>query len=99
MRRTRDRARRCLCLATEWQPHPLTVSPHDAKEIPVSHALGTSSTTAKPFLTDVKTLRERARKNLSEGVVTTTYGGDVDRTIEILQSGMATGIVWWVRYT
>jgi bacterioferritin len=88
-----------LCLATEWQPHHLTVSPHDAKEIPVSHALGTSSTTAKPFLTDVKTLRERARKNLSEGVVTTTYGGDAKRTIEILQSVLATEIVCVLRYT
>ena len=65
----------------------------------MSHALGTSSTTAKPFLTDVKTLRERARKNLSEGVVTTTYGGDVKRTIEILQSVLATEIVCVLRYT
>jgi bacterioferritin len=65
----------------------------------VSHALETSSTTAKPFLTDVKTLRERARKNLSEGVVTTTYGGDVKRTIEILQSVLATEIVCVLRYT
>jgi bacterioferritin len=65
----------------------------------VSHALETRSTTAKPFLTDVKTLRERARKNLSEGVVTTTYGGDVKRTIEILQSVLATEIVCVLRYT
>ncbi len=65
----------------------------------MSHALETSSTTAKPFLTDVKTLRERARKNLSEGVVTTTYGGDVKRTIEILQSVLATEIVCVLRYT
>jgi bacterioferritin len=88
-----------LRLATSGRPHHLTVSPHDAKEIPVSHALGTSSTTDKPFLTDVKTLRERARKNLSEGVVTTTYGGDVNRTIEILQSVLATEIVCVLRYT
>jgi bacterioferritin len=88
-----------LRLATAGRPHHLTVSPHDAKEIPVSHALGSSSTTAKPFLTDVKTLRERARKNLSEGVVTTTYGGDVKHTIEILQSVLATEIVCVLRYT
>ncbi|HEX3574215.1 MAG TPA: ferritin-like domain-containing protein [Rhodopila sp.] len=54
---------------------------------------------AKPFLSDVKTLRERARQNLSEGVVTKTYGGDVRRTIEILQSVLATEIVCVLRYT
>jgi bacterioferritin len=69
------------------------------KEITVSHASGTSSAAAKPFLTDVTTLRERARKNLSEGVVTTTYGGDVKRTIEILQTVLATEIVCVLRYT
>ncbi len=54
---------------------------------------------SKPFLSDVKTLRDRARKNLSEGVVTKTYGGDVKRTIEILQAVLATEIVCVLRYT
>src|ERR1700728_2428802 len=54
---------------------------------------------SKPFLSDVQTLRERARRNLSEGVVTKTYGGDVGRTIEILQSVLATEIVCVLRYT
>src|ERR1700733_12597243 len=53
----------------------------------------------KPFLTDVQTLRDRARKNLSEGVVTKTYGGDVQQTIEILESVLATEIVCVLRYT
>jgi len=65
----------------------------------VSDTPRTSSAPAKPFLTDVKTLRERARKNLSEGVVTSTYGGDAQRTIEILQSVLATEIVCVLRYT
>ena len=30
-----------------------------------------------PFLTDVKTLRERARRHIRDGAVTETYGGDV----------------------
>ncbi len=29
--------------------------------------------TSQPFLTDVKTLRERARKHLAGGAVTSTY--------------------------
>ncbi|MGH6829287.1 MAG: ferritin-like domain-containing protein [Rhizomicrobium sp.] len=51
------------------------------------------------FLTDVKTLRDRARKHLDQGVVTATYQGDVHKTIEILQSVLATEIVCVLRYT
>ena len=58
-----------------------------------------NNASGKPFLTDVKTLRERARQNMSEGVVTTTYGGDVKKAIEILQSVLATEIVCVLRYT
>ncbi len=65
----------------------------------MSSTLGSSSPSAKPFLTDVQTLRDRARKNLSDGVVTKTYGGDVNRTIEILQNVLATEIVCVLRYT
>lgn len=58
-----------------------------------------TNTNAKPFLTDVKTLRDRARKNLGDGAVTQTYQGDVKKTIEILQSVLATEIVCVLRYT
>ncbi len=54
---------------------------------------------AKPFLSDVKTLRERARKHLDTGAVTSTYQGDVAKTIEILQAVLATEIVCVLRYT
>jgi bacterioferritin len=53
----------------------------------------------KPFLTDVKTLRDRARKNLGEGGVSFTYQGNVDKAIEILQTVLATEIVCVLRYT
>jgi bacterioferritin len=53
----------------------------------------------QPFLTDVKTLRERARKHLTEGGVTPSYEGDVHKTIEILQAVLATEIVCVLRYT
>jgi bacterioferritin len=75
------------------------LSQDNMRKIAVSDTPPTASAPAKPFLTDVKTLRERARKNLSEGVVTSTYGGDVQRTIEILQSVLATEIVCVLRYT
>lgn len=54
---------------------------------------------SKPFLTDVKTLRDRARQHLESGNITPAYKGDVDRTIEILQSVLATEIVCVLRYT
>ena len=52
-----------------------------------------------PFLTDVKTLRKRARQHLDKGAVTDTYKGDVKKTIELLQSVLATEIVCVLRYT
>ncbi len=53
----------------------------------------------QPFLTDVQTLRDRARKNLGQGAVTSAYQGDVGKTVEILQSVLATEIVCVLRYT
>jgi bacterioferritin len=64
-----------------------------ARDAPARDSLG------KPFLTDVKTLRERARTHLSSGVVSTTYGGDVKKAIDILQTVLATEIVCVLRYT
>ncbi len=59
----------------------------------------TGADKSRPFLTDVKTLRERARKHLETGDVTSTYIGDVKRTIDILQSVLATELVCYLRYT
>ena len=53
----------------------------------------------KPFLTDVKTLRARARKHLDQGAIGDSYVGDVQKTIDILQSVLATEIVCVLRYT
>jgi bacterioferritin len=57
------------------------------------------SRTDKPFLSDVKTLRDRARKHLEMGAVTAGYRGDPKHTVEILQSVLATEIVCVLRYT
>jgi bacterioferritin len=58
-----------------------------------------SDTTEKPFLTDVKMLRERARKDIAKGNITQTYKGDPEKTIDILQAVLATEIVCVLRYT
>ena len=52
-----------------------------------------------PFLTDVKTLRARARKDIADGALTPNYRGDPKQTIAILQSVLATEIVCVLRYT
>jgi len=53
----------------------------------------------KAFLTDIKTLRARARQHLDQGAIGTNYGGDVKKTIEILQAVLATEIVCVLRYS
>ena len=58
-----------------------------------------AGTSDKPFLSDVISLRERARKSLEDGAVTDTYRGDPKKTVEILQAVLATEIVCVLRYT
>jgi bacterioferritin len=58
-----------------------------------------SKTSTQPFLTDVQELRKRARANIDKGAVTPAYQADVQQTIDILQSVLATEIVCVLRYT
>jgi bacterioferritin len=50
------------------------------------------------FLTDVATLRERARAEIEKGPITSAYGADRDRVIQVLNEALATEIVCWLRY-
>lgn len=59
----------------------------------------TGSSVRKPFLTDIKTIRDRARKHVLEGAVTDGYKADRKRVIEILNEALATEIVCVLRYT
>ncbi len=52
----------------------------------------------KPFLTDIKTLRERARKHIEQGAVTEGYGADRETVIKVLNEALATEIVCVLRY-
>ena len=65
----------------------------------MNHPVKPDQKSAQPFLSDVKTLRERARREIEKGAVTETYVGDVASTIEILQSVLATELVCVLRYT
>jgi bacterioferritin len=50
------------------------------------------------FTQDLHELRERARRKIEDGAVTSAYKGDVDKTIEILNEALATEIVCVLRY-
>ncbi|HEX5705312.1 MAG TPA: ferritin-like domain-containing protein [Pyrinomonadaceae bacterium] len=52
----------------------------------------------KPFLTDIKTLRERARKHIEQGAVTEGYSADRETVNKILNEALATEIVCVLRY-
>ena len=53
---------------------------------------------AKPFLTDIKTLRERARRHLEAGAVTEGYKADRATVLKLLNEALATEIVCVLRY-
>jgi bacterioferritin len=49
-------------------------------------------------LSDTKTLRRRARKNLENGAVTQDYKADRKAVLRLLNEALATEIVCWLRY-
>ena len=52
----------------------------------------------KPFLTDIQTLRERARQHIENGAVTPGYTADRETVVKILNEALATEIVCVLRY-
>lgn len=52
----------------------------------------------KPFLTDIKTLRKRARRHIEKGAVTEGYRADRETVIKLLNEALATEIVCVLRY-
>ena len=53
---------------------------------------------ANEFLTDIQTLRKRAREHIERGAVTASYAADLDTVIRILNEALATEIVCVLRY-
>jgi bacterioferritin len=58
----------------------------------------TSSDKVAPFLSDVNTLRERARQHIVDGAVTLGYGGDTQTAVQVLNVALATELVCVLRY-
>ncbi|MFL6622028.1 MAG: bacterioferritin [Sulfurifustaceae bacterium] len=51
-----------------------------------------------PFLTDIQTLRQRAREHIEQGAVTPGYKADRETVIKLLNEALATEIVCTLRY-
>jgi bacterioferritin len=54
--------------------------------------------TMATFLTDIKILRERARKHMNQGPVTESYKADLKKVIDVLNQVLATELVCVLRY-
>jgi bacterioferritin len=67
----------------------------DADNVPM---MKRESDTMKEFLTDIETLRKRARANMKKGPVTDAYGADLERVIFVLNQALATELVCVLRY-
>jgi bacterioferritin len=52
----------------------------------------------KPFLSDIKTLRERARRHIENGAVTEGYSADRETVVKLLNEALATELVCVLRY-
>jgi len=50
------------------------------------------------FLTDIKTLRTKARENIDKGPVTDAYKADLPRVLDVLQQALATELICVLRY-
>src|SRR5436190_5779991 len=53
---------------------------------------------AQQFLTDIKTIRARARQHLERGAVTEGYRADRETVLRLLNEALATEIVCVLRY-
>jgi bacterioferritin len=52
----------------------------------------------KPFLTDIETIRKRAREHIADGAITSGYRADRDSVVRLLNDSLATELVCTLRY-
>jgi bacterioferritin len=53
---------------------------------------------AKPFLSDIQTIRKRAREHIARGAVTDSYKADRPTVLKLLNEALATELVCVLRY-
>jgi len=54
--------------------------------------------TPKPFITDIETIRKRAREHIEQGAVTGGYSADRESVLKLLNEALATELVCTLRY-
>ncbi len=50
------------------------------------------------FVSDMKAIRDRARRDMEAGAVTANYGKDRDQAVEVLNAALATELICVLRY-
>lgn len=58
----------------------------------------TQLNTSQGFLSDIETIRARARKQIADGAVTSDYGINPELAVEVLNAALATELVCVLRY-
>ena len=76
----------------------MSKKPASKSSAPAKAAVPAKSDPSKPFLTDVSTIRARARKHIDKGAVTEGYQGDRQVVLKLLNEALATEIVCVLRY-
>jgi bacterioferritin len=64
----------------------------------MSQLAGKSGAEKRPFVSDLKEIRRRAREHILNGAVTDGYRGDRETVIRVLNEALATEIVCVLRY-
>jgi bacterioferritin len=59
----------------------------------MTQASAKGTTNAQPLLSDIQTLRKRARQHIEAGAVTSGYAADRDTVIKLLNEALATELV------
>lgn len=63
-----------------------------------ANGAGNRTTADQPFVSDLKAIRERARRHIEDGAVTPSYNADLDTVLRLLNEALATEIVCVLRY-
>jgi bacterioferritin len=63
-----------------------------------SNGAGNRAPANQPFVSDLRAIRERARRHIEEGAVTPSYNADLDTVLRLLNEALATEIVCVLRY-
>jgi hypothetical protein len=64
-----------------------------AHPISINHGMEIHAMPRSSFLTDIQTLRKRARQHIDEGSVTAGYSADREIVLKLLNDSMATELV------